>query len=888
MAIPSSFFFSSSLLYYHAIMRNTFRSLSLIFLLLLIGSCFLKASERLIYTSALHDWGSYPSQLQPDSFSLMTRYTEESLTISFQQVLIRPDGCSSSFYGGQVHPLAMTERKATPYILTSPLRSLTRVRFMQGATGGNCGFRLEAWGEGDSCWVTLFDERLRSGMHEQWVNVERRNVRLRFSNTSSSQNSYLFELDLYAEVPDQEHPRLDKFTFASQTYAPGAFVSRNADQVLEGTVHLSKQLAFPSSDHPLNDLQTLGGELTDIQYNQLSPLHTQVAMTVRSASGEQQRYLLHFVGKPDFTISYLSPQGRLLCQQYIEQDAQIGQFACTIDRLSITAGQQFRGWFDQRRNGHLITPDHIVTGPMTLHAAITDVEGPSGHRRWFYDLRNPDFQPAHHEAFLPEGDYSYVGRQHGWTFQAGSVLHLLVGSDTYLVLGGCSQHPVAMLVGQDTLQLRPTVEGNRTLYHYQGAEGRLTLRFLEPTTLHTLAIDNVADRPIQPDASGYYRVQPGDVEHLLMTLDVVNHRNADPSSSPAHIFIPDGDYDMGITSLTPISGHNISLIGQSKEGTILRNLPWIEGIGTATLLNIGRNNYLQDLTLQNDLDYYADTEAGRAPCLQDVGQHTICKGVRMLSYQDTYYSCGPEGQQLYWEDSELHGSFDFLCGRGTVFYNRVDLVLESMEREPGRGEAIITAPYTIGQDMGYVFDHCRVYVGSQRFNWGRAWGGTSHCAFLYTQIPADSLLIPTRYEPEGMNSAATHFFEYQTRDSEGHMVTPPSNIVHFTHQDGDQTYETVLTDRQAEKYRLDSLFIDWHPSQDTKQICALHPRLKGRQLKWKSPYPTAAMIVVDGQIEAIVWGNKYRLGVKPKASNQVYIRLANRRGGFGPAVCANL
>ena len=49
------------------------------------------------------------------------------------------------------------------------------------------------------------------------------------------------------------------------------------------------------------------------------------------------------------------------------------------------------------------------------------------------------------------------------------------------------------------------------------------------------------------------------------------------------IFLPNGTYDFGETTLTTISANNLSLIGESMEGTIIRNAPdkSIEGIAVA-------------------------------------------------------------------------------------------------------------------------------------------------------------------------------------------------------------------------------------------------------------------------------------------------------------------
>ena len=95
-------------------------------------------------------------------------------------------------------------------------------------------------------------------------------------------------------------------------------------------------------------------------------------------------------------------------------------------------------------------------------------------------------------------------------------------------------------------------------------------------------------------------VKAGDAASFLAALDKANQMNADTMSQRLFVLIPNGTYDLGGTCLTPILGHNIALIGESMEGTIIRNAPKVEEEGiskTATLLNRGWNTYIQDLTL---------------------------------------------------------------------------------------------------------------------------------------------------------------------------------------------------------------------------------------------------------------------------------------------------
>ena len=190
-------------------------------------------------------------------------------------------------------------------------------------------------------------------------------------------------------------------------------------------------------------------------------------------------------------------------------------------------------------------------------------------------------------------------------------------------------------------------------------------------------------------------VEKGSTQSLLDAISQANELNADKDAKPLYILIPDGFYDLGERVLTRITGHHIALIGQSMSGTVIQNKPDVKNEGlskTAVIQNRGSENYFQDLTLKNTLDYYAAGAAGRAATLHDKGTHTICNRVRLLSYQDTYYSDNDQCQ-LYFQDSEIHGTVDFICGDGDVWFERCRLVTEKRTLD-GSGRNVITAPKT--------------------------------------------------------------------------------------------------------------------------------------------------------------------------------------------------
>ncbi|MCI6619201.1 MAG: pectinesterase family protein [Prevotella sp.] len=321
-------------------------------------------------------------------------------------------------------------------------------------------------------------------------------------------------------------------------------------------------------------------------------------------------------------------------------------------------------------------------------------------------------------------------------------------------------------------------------------------------------------------ANRIFSVKAGDAESLLAAIQQANESNKTADAERSIILIPNGTYDLGKRVLTTISGNHISLIGQSMDGTIIVNAPdkANEGISkTATILNKSDGLYMQDLTLKNALDYYGTTFAGRAVCLQDKGTHTICKNVRLLSYQDTYFSDNND-TQFYFEDCEIHGTVDFICGGSDVYFYRCTLVTEPRDKT-GEGQCTITAPRTKAGQTGYVFMNCTIRNNQSMFNLGRGWNDSPKCAFIHTRMLSPEKLIQTRYCAKGMNTVNVEFYEYHSTDANGQLITPKSNIVTFTmRKAGQQTAETVIGKQDARRFALKKVFPTWRPDRLVKKL----------------------------------------------------------------------
>ncbi|MBQ8702636.1 MAG: hypothetical protein IJ549_07760 [Prevotella sp.] len=411
---------------------------------------------------------------------------------------------------------------------------------------------------------------------------------------------------------------------------------------------------------------------------------------------------------------------------------------------------------------------------------------------------------------------------------------------------------------------------------------------------------------------GNYTVIPsGDVNALKAAIEAANKNT---TGARQYIFLENGTYDYGKyhnpeSGFTPgvrdtIKVDNVSLIGESQEGVIIQIQPEQASVSrTSPIVIKGTGTYLQDLTLQNNFAYGGNE--GQAAALQDEGHHTICKNVRLTSNQDTYYSHTDAGQ-LYFEDSQIEGTVDFICGNGDVFFNRCNLMCVNRKPTQGeyKGDTHIAAPYTKVEDFnqpgghGYIFQDCYVDCKSQTWDFGRGWRGWPKMAYLNTILSADaekrvgndqtggkaidySLRVTVKGIKNSNDSFAMLFYEYNTKNETGDVVSPASNKLTFTAYDS-KTYETILKDDEIGRFALRSVYPDWQPDVDARQMVVTSVTLEGTTLSWTvSTDAKAFLIERDGNFVEIVDGTKRSFDIAGKGSGVYSVRAANMMGGFG-------
>ena len=561
-------------------------------------------------------------------------------------------------------------------------------------------------------------------------------------------------------------------------------------------------------------------------------------------------------------ITYFDQNGNKLGEEAVEPGTAFVPKYTVANLPAIADGLAFRGWFNN--SGVKITEGTAIDADTKLTAKVTAIEKAETGTHYDYDLTSNTWYQEDHELITVDGSYYNT---HGWL---ASSIKLDVSAKAVVMVRNCQftdEQTAEVKDSKGTIvasfQARVEADGGVASFTYDGEPTTLTITYPATAYVHGVEVYNVEDFVTKDETTGYYVISSGDVSSLLLAIKSAQEGD--------RIFLPNGTYDFGETVMTPISANNLSIIGQSADGVIIRNAPdvKVEGLGSADLFqNFSTGLYMQDLTLQNDLDYYK-AGTGRAPVLQDLGTQTIMKNVNMRSYQDTYYS---KSGDYYFEGGLIQGTVDYICGNGNAYFNGVTLLNKSRSATGSTGDCTITAANTSSNLKGYVFNGCTIETESKTFNFGRSWG-TAKTAFLNTTINSGKLAA-TRWTVAGMNSAPVSYKEYNTVDKSGNgMNTPASNIIEFTHSTGNNTMETVLSAEEAQEYALDKFFTDWAPAAIAAQ----------ETIDTESFDPEAVYLVENnGAFVALVKGSAL------SAYTQGTLRKANARGGFGAAADLSL
>jgi hypothetical protein len=367
------------------------------------------------------------------------------------------------------------------------------------------------------------------------------------------------------------------------------------------------------------------------------------------------------------------------------------------------------------------------------------------------------------------------------------------------------------------------------------------------------------------------------------------------------VFIKNGEYTIPLYStmktcngyevpecITFINTDNLSMIGESRDGVIITNgidknetfagtygtTSKYDGIGNSDVFQLrGQGYYWQDLTVESGMD----DATGRDLAIHDRGTQNIYKNVGLRGYQDTWTSNNDNGL-YYFEDGYVRGRTDYMCGKGDIFWNRVEL------RQIAGGYASVPSK---PKQYGWIYKDCTINgEGSNvdgNYTLGRPWGsGTPIALFIDTKMN----VVPSAIGWNEMSGGwPARFAEYNSMTSSGSVIDLSGRKKTFG--DG-HTNNPVLTAEEAlENSDLHRMYGDWDPTLLTEQAPApANVVLSGNTLTWdNSNYVFCWAIVKDGRVIDFTTEPTYEVD---DASATYAVRAANEMGGLGEATEAVL
>ena len=688
-------------------------------------------------------------------------------------------------------------------------------------------------------------------------------------------------------------PALDALTINGTKYA----VETLFGQTYEAELVIDFDDVMVSASNPITAIAKTGA-IESITYDGDDSKCT-VIITMSSEDMQTVQYKLNIKQKPSAKLTYYDSDGiTVLGESRRELGAIIDHFDVNFDAVTVEEGYKMRGWYHEPDGGLRYTIGETVNTNISLYAITTAIEEASTSAIYDFNLTDIYFDPANHEAFNPKGDgFHWFDDVHGWAFKDGNQIDLLVGPKATISIKLCQENDNDTILikseAGDTLSILKTDvkdDGDIVNYMYNGEGGTISL-FIKTSTevkIHGIRIINTAETNYT-NIGNWFIVSPGDAKSFLEVVDLANTLNSTKNTERLYIFLPKGTYDLGDTVETTISGHNISIIGESPDSTIIVTAPNYdnEGLGTADLLkNTSTNLYLQDLTLKNAFEYYESDSQGAAASFNDLGNYTIGKNVRMLSYEGTYYSMNNR-LQSYWDECDFHGTTDFICGGGDIRIFNSTLSLEPRFTN-GDGTRMIVAPRTLTQ-FGYVFDNCKVVdlsEGKGAWSFGRTWSNQPIAVYLNTQLDenAENTLVDTRWTEEGRTNTDPEVFgEYNTMDINGIDITPETNTIKVK-----SSFQTILNASMASAFTYEKMFSDnaekkWDPAKFTAQIAAPEDaRYDNGVITWTAvDGATIYALFMNNTFLTMTNETSYNIEVNPDL-DRLSIRSANAMGGFGP------
>lgn len=376
------------------------------------------------------------------------------------------------------------------------------------------------------------------------------------------------------------------------------------------------------------------------------------------------------------------------------------------------------------------------------------------------------------------------------------------------------------------------------------------------------------------------------------------------------------------TGRSVINRSNVSIIGQSQDGTLIYNEPKICGTTNSTdspvflsstmrINSDKENTYFQDLTFENrfcNSQSSPTTDLSGAPAFYDNGLHTICKNVTMKAHELTYSSRAWEGNGVihaknvhktdnYYEDCAIWGTYWLLHDQGQAWFERPTFVLRYRTNS---STLTATEHYADSHPWGYVLHNGVVTTedaATRSYQEGRFYLGTPlrlSPAVNFINMKFD--VTPNAVGYTKYNGALCRFHEYGSKNRLGNdLDLSLRSLAGLSPEPGSD--ECVISASQAAMYTVRNVLSGdnaYDPTIYTKQVSMSDVVVKNASgdqgeclLQWADKSDALCYFIFsvdkttgDTLFHSIVTNNQFNPGAKQKGKWFV-VRAANERGGLG-------
>ena len=207
------------------------RSILLLVMMGWMGSAWAQ-TEQLLYSTDFTEWNDIDRKTTiGKTITQWTEFSNETLTFTLNGVGVDPNGTHPKFpnYTGYMITAKYPGEysKSEPSVVTSQLKSITKIVLTQAATGGTRGIKVSVKGDGDADWVTIHNVSIVTAKGEViTLDAENRtNCQIKFENFTLNQNAYIVDLKIYGKATGTSNG-IKMLTFEPQEGIIGKYPSK--------------------------------------------------------------------------------------------------------------------------------------------------------------------------------------------------------------------------------------------------------------------------------------------------------------------------------------------------------------------------------------------------------------------------------------------------------------------------------------------------------------------------------------------------------------------------------------------------------------------------------------------------------------------------------------